>query len=77
MSIVKYECYTQDNAFNFVEHISNWGGNACIILDENNDCTSTVITDFFFDTDEKLFDDYVCPVEPNDWDVNHFLNRIN
>lgn len=73
---VKYECITASVAFDLVEHISNLGGNVCIIMNGNTP-TSAVLSDFPFNKPEHEFKKgYISTRSVTDWDVEYFQKQM-
>lgn len=72
MSIVKYICPTKTIAFDLVEHISNAGGNVCMVMNGNNP-TRCVLSDYDCAKNMERFCDLgVISNWAEDWDVEYF-----
>lgn len=70
--VVKYICPTKAIAFDLVEHISNSGGNVCIVMNGNNP-TRCVLSDYNCLTSMDRFCDLgVISNWAEDWDVDYF-----
>jgi hypothetical protein len=75
-NIVKYICPTQLSAFELVEHISNEGGNVCMVMNGSSP-TRCVLSDYECGKNMELFCHAgVMPSCAEDWDINYFNNAM-
>jgi hypothetical protein len=70
--IIKYIAPTQTTAFDLVNHISDAGGNVCMVMNGNNP-TRCVLSDYDCASKMERFCDLgVISNWAEDWDVDYF-----